>query len=121
MTQTTKQLIRRTAGAQIKKRASAYAEQRVQDTAVAKVSATVKTAASTVAGKAVDLADKADEKLELFRKIKRCLAIVLAVYGFFKTVFHELNHLYSFIPKLKNANDKVASMTGVDIASKILP
>ena len=121
MTQTTKQLIKKTAGAQIKKRVSAYAEQRVQDTAVSKVSATVRNKATEIAGKTVELAGKAEDKIDTFRKVKRVIVVLLAVFAFLSAVFHKLIGLLGYIPKLKSANDKVATLTGVDIASKIFP
>ena len=114
MTQTTKNLVKKQVEQQVKTRVSRAIEHRVENTAVLKVK-------DTVTAKASVLAAKADKKLETARKIRRVIAKIVAAVGMVLAVYHKLKRLYSFIPRLKNANDKVAAMTGVDIASKIIP
>ena len=114
MTQTTKRIVRKKAGALLRSRVSDYLEHRVENSTVSKVT-------KTVTARAAAVVDSADQKVQSLRKVKRIFAGILAFGGLAAAAYHKLNKLYSYVPKLKNANDKVASLTGVDIASKILP
>ena len=121
MNQTTKRVARKVLEKQIRTRVSDAVEHKLEDSAVRKVKQTVTAKAAVVTTKVANVAEKADAKLETARKIKHAVAKAAAVCALFAAVFHRLNRLYSYIPRLKNANDKVASLTGVDIASKIIP
>ena len=118
MTKTAGRFVQKKAGAQIKKRVSGKLEQKleqkVQNTKAARVSGAVTARAAVVV-------DKADEKVAQLRRIKGRFSKALAVIAGVLAIYHRLNKLYSYIPKAKNLNDKVAALTGVDIASKIMP
>ena len=112
MTQTTKRLIRQKAGQQIKKRVAVRVERRLQETAVSKVSAK---AAETVAVVRAD----AERKLQRALKVKKAILRIIAVIAAVGAVLARLNKLYSLYPKLKNANETVARLTGIDPMSML--
>ncbi len=121
MNQTTKRVARKVIEKQIRTRVSDAVERKLEDTAVKKVKENVSAKAAVVTAKVGAVAEKADEELERARRIRRVLVKAISVFVFCRSVYQKLNLLYSLIPRLKRANEKVAAMTGIDIASFIVP